>query len=155
MTRTPTELDTLLQIADLFQRDMARAFAGTGLTAARTHLLWILAERGPSTQQALATGLGVSARNVTGLVDALERSGHVRRRPHPTDRRAVLVALSAQGERTMRAMEREHEELSADLVGAVAPDDRAAFSRGLEAVAARLRELVEAAAAGAAGRADR
>ena len=37
----PLFVDRLLLIADLFQRDMARAFDGTGLTTARVHLLWV------------------------------------------------------------------------------------------------------------------
>lgn len=32
-------LDQLLQVTVLLQEDMARAFEGTGLTTARTHLL--------------------------------------------------------------------------------------------------------------------
>ncbi|MDF2574000.1 MAG: MarR family transcriptional regulator [Agromyces sp.] len=44
----------------------------------------------------------------------------------------------------MRQMQREHAELSTELLGAVAPADRAAFERGVEAIAAHLRELVEA-----------
>jgi hypothetical protein len=36
----------------------------------------------------------VSPRNVTGLVDGLAESGFVTREPHPTDRRATLVALT-------------------------------------------------------------
>ena len=81
--------DRLLQIALLIQEDMASSFAGTGLTTARTHLLWELHQLGPSTQQALAAALKVSPRNVTGLVDALEAGGFAERRPHPTDRRAL------------------------------------------------------------------
>ena len=45
-------------------------------------------------------------------------------------------------------MQRDHEELSATLLAAVAPSDRDAFVRGVDAVAARLGELVAAAEAG-------
>ena len=64
MTPDPTVLDRLLEISELFQRDLAREFAGTSLTAARTRVLWDLAHSGPSTQQALANRLEVSARNI-------------------------------------------------------------------------------------------
>ena len=144
----PTVLDRLLEIGELFQHDMARAFEGTSLTPARVRVLWELSHAGPMTQQALATRLEVSARNITGLVDALEAGGHVARSPHPTDRRAVLVTLTASATELMREMQRDHEELSATLLGAVAPSDRDAFVSGVHAVAARLRELVSAAEAG-------
>jgi DNA-binding MarR family transcriptional regulator len=38
--------------------------------------------------------LGVTATNVTALVDSLEKDGLVIRQPHPTDRRATVIELS-------------------------------------------------------------
>lgn len=143
---TPLLLDRLLQITDLFQKDMARAFEGTGLTPARVHLLWVLQHAGPSTQQSLARLLEVTPRNITGLVDALEATGHVRRAPHPTDRRAVLVELTADAGATMTRMQQEHDELNATLVAAVAPTDRVAVERGITAIATHLQTLVADAA---------
>jgi len=143
---TPLLLDRLLQIADQFQKDMARAFEGTGLTPARVHLLWVLQHAGSSTQQALAQLLEVSPRNITGLVDALESTGHVRRTPHPTDRRAVLVKLTADATATMTRMQQEHAELNATLVAAIAPADRDAVERGITAIATHLQALVAEAA---------
>jgi DNA-binding MarR family transcriptional regulator len=139
---TPTVLDRLLQIGDLFARDMERAFAGTALTPSRVGVLWILQHTGPSTQQALAHALEVSPRNITGLVDALEASGHVERAPHPSDRRAFLVTLTEAGRAEMTRMQTEHAELTETLLAAVDPADRDAFTRGLDAVARRLQDLV-------------
>jgi len=138
----PLFVDRLLLIADLFQRDMARAFDGTGLTTARVHLLWVLQHAGPSTQQTLAQLCDVTPRNITGLVDALEKSGHVRRTPHPTDRRAVLVELTEAATATMARMQDEHAQLNETLLSAIDPADRAAVERGLSAVAAHLEHLV-------------
>jgi len=139
---TPLLLDRLLQIADLFEKDMARAFAGTDLTTARIHLLWMLQHHGSSTQQALARLCEVSPRNITGLVDGLEHSGHVRRTPHPTDRRAVLVELTDSARATMTTMQQEHVELNESLLAAIAPEDRAAVERGVAALSEHLAELV-------------
>ena len=138
----PLLLDRLLQIGELFRKDMARAFDGTGLTTARVHLLWVLQHAGPSTQQSLAALCEVTPRNITGLVDALEQSGHVRRTPHPTDRRAVLVELTDGAAETMRRMQDDHTQLNATLLQAVAPADRAAVERGVAAIAAHLEKLV-------------
>ncbi|MFF1878588.1 MarR family winged helix-turn-helix transcriptional regulator [Leifsonia sp. NPDC058230] len=116
MTQQARVFDQLLQIAAILQKDMAQSFEGTGLTGARTHLLWELAALGPSPQNALAAALDVSARNVTGLVDALEAGGYVSRAPHPTDRRISVVSLTGLGEATMARMQREHQMLSEGLV---------------------------------------
>ena len=144
MSHAPNPLDLLLEIGELFRGDMARAFDGTGLTVARTHLLWVLAHTGPSTQQVLADALQVSARNVTGLVDALEGTGYLKRSPHPTDRRATIVSLTNAGEAAMSDMARDHAKLSSDLLDAVNPADRDGFARGLDAIATRLRALIQA-----------
>lgn len=137
-----TMLDRLLLIGALFDHDMARAFAGTPLSAARMRVLWVVHHTGPLTQQALAAALEVSPRNVTSLVDALEDAGYLRREPHPRDRRALLVSLTAVGIELMETTTREHTELSATLLDAVRPEDRAAVERGVEAIADRLAELV-------------
>jgi DNA-binding MarR family transcriptional regulator len=49
------------------------------------------------TQRALAERLSADQPYVTLMVDDLERRGLVRRKPHPTDRRAKLVELTASG----------------------------------------------------------
>lgn len=139
-------LDKLLTITDLFQRDMARAFAGTPLTSARVAVLWTLHLHGSSTQQALAGALDVSARNISALVDALEANGYVRRTPHPSDRRAVIVQLTPMAVELMATMQREHAELGTTLLAAVPSADVPAFERGIEAIITRLSELVVAAA---------
>lgn len=145
----PLLIDRLLLIGELFRKDMERAFAGTELTTARVHLLWTVHHSGPSTQQTLARLCGVSPRNITGLVDALVGSGHVRRTPHPADRRAVLVELTAPARDLMERMHREHTELNEALLHAVAPSDRDAVVRGLAAISSHLEKLVtDAAAAG-------
>ncbi len=138
----PTILDRLLAISSLLQRDAQRAFAGTSLTEARVHALWVIRHAGPSTQQTLARALGTTPRSVSALVDGLAETGYVERRPHPDDRRAVLVTLTDRADKMMTRMEQDHRNLTADLLSAVDEPDRAAFERGVDAVFWRLSELV-------------
>ena len=141
MTHETAIFDRLLEIALLLQQDMATSFAGTGLTAARTHLLWVLHHRGPSTQQAIAGALEVSPRNVTGLVDALAASGFVERRPHPGDRRATLVTLTERGVATMSGMVQERAAAATALVEGFAPERLERLGADLDALVARLRVM--------------
>ena len=134
--------DRLLQIALLIQEDLARYFADTALTPARTHLLWELNRLGPSTQQALATTLKVSPRNVTGLVDALEAEGFVIRRSHPRDRRAILVTLTDKGTQTIAEMEHERAQSASALIANLSSDQVEQLRQGLDSVAAQLESLV-------------
>ncbi|ADD42904.1 MarR family winged helix-turn-helix transcriptional regulator [Stackebrandtia nassauensis] len=134
-------LDRLLHIAVVIQQDMAATFSGTGLNPARVHLLWVLRERQPQTQQALAAALNVTPANVTGLVDALEKHGFVERRRHPEDRRAILVALTERGADTMRAMARDRELFATALVEDLDGDERRRLHDALGQVAERMEDL--------------
>jgi DNA-binding MarR family transcriptional regulator len=57
---------------------------------------------GTETLSRIARRLGMHATTVTHVTDRLEKRGLVRRRPHPTDRRATLVTTTARG-RTLTA----------------------------------------------------
>src|SRR5690606_24522689 len=47
-----------------------------------------------ATPGAIAEHLGISTASTTKLLDRLERGGHVTREPHPTDRRALAIAIT-------------------------------------------------------------
>lgn len=53
---------------------------------------------GPHGPAELGTALGMRPASVTSLLDRLERSGHVRRQAHPSDRRRLLVFPTEQAE---------------------------------------------------------
>lgn len=137
-----TPFDQLLRAAALLERDMVRSLEASGLSSARMHVLWAIGQLGPQSQQQLATILEVTPRNITGLIDGLAESGHVSREAHPTDRRVVLVTLTASGQVLVDAAVRDHAAISAELTAAVPAADRAALTRGLAAVVDRLEALV-------------
>lgn len=68
----------------------------TGISFARVRAIRRLA-REPMSMKQLAALLGVDPPNVTPIIDDLEAQGLVRRKPHPDDRRAKLVELTAKG----------------------------------------------------------
>ncbi len=113
---------------------MASGLAERGLTLARAALLWQLQLDGPSTQHALSRALRVTPRNITGLVDALEADGLVSRKAHPTDRRATLVTLTADGTSLARAMKRDQDGFAQALFEDASKTDLAAFVRVLDQV---------------------
>jgi DNA-binding MarR family transcriptional regulator len=136
-------LDKVLSLAALVSADMNRFEREAGLTAARIHVLWVLGAAGPSTQQFLAAELGVSPRNVTGLVDGLVASGHVSREPHPADRRAVLVTPTPRGEATIRELVASHDDLAQRLFGEVPAERLAAFVTTLDHTITTFARLME------------
>ena len=67
-----------------------------GLSFSRTRAVRRVAET-PMSMGDLAAALGIDRPNATVLVDDLEAHGLVRRRPHPTDRRAKMVEATRKG----------------------------------------------------------
>ncbi|GAA4069297.1 MarR family winged helix-turn-helix transcriptional regulator [Actinomadura miaoliensis] len=79
------------QIAD-HVRERAVAL---GLTAAQATALREMT--GPMTMRDLAERMSCEPSNATFVVDKLEKQGLIERRPHPTDRRAKHLVLTAEG----------------------------------------------------------
>jgi DNA-binding MarR family transcriptional regulator len=100
---TPVEVASrLVQLMPAFDRAMSRWVqslieSGGGSSHARIKLLGVLHCKGPQIMCDLSDELGVTARQVTNLVDALEGEKLVQRVPHPSDRRATLVEATEEG----------------------------------------------------------
>lgn len=78
----------------------AEVGAALGMSFSRARLLWRL-ESGAKTMSELAVLLQTDPPYVTVIVDDLEERGLLHRYPHPKDRRARLVELTAEGGRAL------------------------------------------------------
>ena len=77
----------------------------SGLRPATVGALRVLDE--PRTMSEVADYLRCDNSNVTGIVDGLETRGLAERTPAPNDRRAKLIALTAEGSRLRARLMRE------------------------------------------------
>lgn len=102
-----------------------------GLSFPRLRLLHALHVRGPSIMSDFKEELSVTGRSITSLVDALEHDGLVRRRPHPTDRRATLVELTDIGLGSIAEFE-QHATAGARLFSALDERDQGELLRIME-----------------------
>ena len=127
---------TSLQRFGLARDQMRAALAsGAGLSPADLDALEHLEAAGPLTQRQLGERLSLTSGAITMLVDRLERAGWVRRRPHPNDRRSVLVELSGQAaERTPAGLAAFHTRIRA-LAAAVPAAHQEAIASFLQAAA--------------------
>ena len=73
-----------------------------GLSWPQIVVLSRLDKTGPMTTADLARAESVKPQSMGATLAELERKGWVRRRPHPTDGRRVLFALTAKGVQTRR-----------------------------------------------------
>jgi DNA-binding MarR family transcriptional regulator len=80
------------------RREVADAL---GISFGRARTVRRLARR-PMSMGELAAALGIDPPNATTVVDDLEALGLVRRRAHPTDRRAKLVEATSKGKEMAR-----------------------------------------------------
>jgi DNA-binding MarR family transcriptional regulator len=93
------------QVTLAVQRYRLRAArAGFDMGATEMMALSQLFTKGPCTPTELSAFLSMTTASVTALLDRLERAGHIERRPHPTDRRRVLVELNPDARATITAM---------------------------------------------------
>jgi DNA-binding MarR family transcriptional regulator len=92
--------DVWLLMSDLVLDNTRRrqVSESTGLSFGRIRAIRRLA-REPLSMGELADAMGIDRPNATTLVAGLEADGLVRRRPHPTDGRAKLVATTAKGKK--------------------------------------------------------
>jgi DNA-binding MarR family transcriptional regulator len=93
-----TSREVWMRMSDLVldnqrRREVSEAL---GMSFGRTRALRRLARR-PMSMRELATALGIDPPNATVVVDDLEAQDLVRRRPHPTDRRAKVVEATRKG----------------------------------------------------------
>jgi DNA-binding MarR family transcriptional regulator len=102
-----------------------------GLTYTRLRLLEALHCSGPAIMRELGVQLGVSPRNMTAMVDALEEARLVVRRPHPTDRRATLVELSPTGAREAEQALAPRFDALAELFEVFSPEEQQQFFTAL------------------------
>jgi DNA-binding MarR family transcriptional regulator len=137
-------MDQLFDLAVVLGEVMNNRLAERGLTPARAEVLWLLDRGGPRTQRELSQQLKCTPRNVTGLVDALERAGFVERTAHPSDRRAIVVRLSEPGRSLVADWSTDRGQGTAHLLADIPDGDLAVFGAVLGQVLARLRAAHEA-----------
>jgi len=114
--------------------DVRRAIRlATGLPAGRVRALRHLLD-GPLTLRELAAAIDSDAPATTVAVNDLEQRGLVVREPHPANRRAKLVSLTAAG-RAIALRARRIVNRAPPVLATIPPADLAALARIIAAVA--------------------
>lgn len=125
------------------KRRLAERF---GATLPRFDVLAAL-DRHPEgmTMGALSSSLLVSNGNVTGLVQALAKDGHVSMSPSPADRRASIVRLTPGGRSYFADLAEAHHGWIDEMVAGLSREERDALYNLLGALKASIAQAEEAA----------
>jgi DNA-binding MarR family transcriptional regulator len=91
--------------AEVATRRSTRDSMGMGETdiLALRYLLRAKASNRSVVPKDLSMFLGITSASTTSLIDRLVGSGHVRREPHPTDRRSLIVVPTVESDTEVRA----------------------------------------------------
>lgn len=111
-----------------------RYFASLRLTQAEAHVLAYLARHAPCSINDLHRSFGHKRSTLTGLLDRLEQRGWLRREPHPTSRRMVLVQLTEAGRQVGEQVSAGLGDVDARIRARAGSGEVAAFLRVLQAL---------------------
>jgi DNA-binding MarR family transcriptional regulator len=93
----------------------------------------------------VANYLSQQSQTVTGVLDRLERAGHITRKRDLNDRRAVRIELTESGQRLVREISATLEDDLGDVLSAIDRGARVQLTAALEAIERGLRPGDEAA----------
>lgn len=119
--------DGLAQLSFAVLGMLERRAAERDLSMTQVRLLGVLRDRTPTMNQ-LAQILELDKSSITGLVERAERRGLVLRVPSVTDRRSVLVRLTARGWEMVAQAARHFDADVTALLGLLPARDRGALA---------------------------
>lgn len=88
----------------------------------------------------VADYLSQQSQTVTGVLDRLERAGHIGRKRDLQDRRAVRLELTASGSRLVRGVRSTLEKHIAEVMSGFASSDGSKLDAGLQALERSVRQ---------------
>jgi len=113
-------------LAKAYQRACAlykETFDNYDLTPQQFGLLRFLWEEDGITQVELSSRSQIDRTTIGGLIDRLEQSGLLKRLPHPEDRRAYRISLTAAGKQLQAELAPLAEQLHRNIVAPLSPDE--------------------------------
>jgi len=130
--------DLMHAIGLLVRRTRNEAYAGE-LSMTESMVMSRLANDGPATTAALARAEGIKPQSMGTTISALEEMGIVKRTPHATDGRQMLIELTPKGVE-LRKKNREAKQLwLSQAIAQLSPTERATLFNAAE-ICKRLAE---------------
>lgn len=137
------EIARLLLAARLIGDRLAEYAAQQGLQVGEADVLLTLRRAGDPyrlSPTALADSLLISTGAMTNRLDRLEARGLVRREPHPSDRRALQVALTSEGGALVDRVVGGHVENELQMLSALSRRERQELTRIMRKLLAHLQD---------------
>jgi DNA-binding MarR family transcriptional regulator len=126
----------LAQLGAYVSSDFQRRLAPIGADPRTYAVLLALASADGQSQRQLSERLGIHRNAMVTVIDNLEHKGLAKRLPHPQDRRAVAVTLTAKARRLLPSLHNEGRDLEDEIAAPLSSKERAALRDLLQRVAA-------------------
>ncbi|MCX4968590.1 MarR family winged helix-turn-helix transcriptional regulator [Streptomyces sp. NBC_00654] len=126
------------RISRLHRITAGKLLRGLDLYPGQEFLMMHLWDAGAVRQSELIRALDLDPSTVTKMLQRLEQTGHVRRRPDPADRRAVLVEATDGSSALRTAVEAAWTSLEEHTLAGLGPAERAELARLLAKVESNL-----------------
>ncbi len=94
-----------------------------GLRPVDFSVLSVVAHNPGVTSRQICAALDILPPNLVGMVKSLQKRGLIVKKPHPTDRRAQGLHLSAPGQRTYREAQATATQLEQEVAGRLTSDE--------------------------------
>ncbi len=132
MASTRKQSDDITEVAGSIRRSVARLVrrlrlerADEALSLFKLSILGMLYRKGAVTATDLAAREHIQPQSLTRLLSFLEERGFVSRQPDETDRRRLLITITAEGKKALSADVRRKEAWLARVIEqALSPDER-------------------------------
>jgi MarR family transcriptional regulator, organic hydroperoxide resistance regulator len=121
---------------------MQKRFSGPGAHHGEVISLRLLTESDGMSQRDLAETLHLSRPRITSILQELERSGAVTRRPDVADQRITRVFLTPEGRRRELENRAAFEEYLRQTMGALTEADKAELTRILDELSGCISKLL-------------
>jgi MarR family 2-MHQ and catechol resistance regulon transcriptional repressor len=96
----------------------------TGFCVTDFAVLELLLHKGPTPVNTIGKKVLITSGSMTPAIDRLEAKGYVQRRPHPTDRRVVVVHLTDEGRGVIAGAFQSHETALEDVINVLDINER-------------------------------
>ena len=150
--------DTVMRLRWVLRASVREEYPWEQLPMAQVELMQRLADEPGLRQRELAHRHRLASNTVSNLVQALVTAGLVSREPDPEDRRAVVLALTAEGHERLQGWMRAHEQRLTAALERLSAADRSEVAAAAPALSRLVQALEQDQAAdrdGPAGRTTR
>ena len=127
-------LKLIKRVSENMKQEIHKQFGEMNLTAPQGMLIGTLAKNGPTKVTDLGEKMCLSNSTVSGIIDRLEKCGHVQRIRSQEDRRVVVIDLTPEFRSTIGGQFRIVDEMMAKVIAKASAEEMEDIIKGLAAL---------------------